>query len=152
MHAWIGYVLGIFLRRIIPETNAFSLGGSYTSKWPTSLILRDIAVRNLANDIAPVSRSDKGESGICALKSVAVSWDVRTDHMSALERCLTFDGNQFWYTSLGGRPESAIVTLLKLKGRKRLRKRKPSKGVSRFCLFGNLTKNEERATKGFAKW
>ena len=82
------------------------------------------------------------------LKHDAAIRDVETDLMSDLGRMLALAENQFCYTSLRYRADSAIITLLTLKDQTSKKAKTFYSGAPRFSAFGNL-KTQRKRGKSF---
>ena len=93
----------------------FIIGGNYTSERPTSWFLRDVAPRNLASKIGPVSRNARGGSGRSPLKSRAAGRKSQHRSYVGLIWRTPMADSKFRYSNLVGSPVSEVRTAIKLR-------------------------------------
>ena len=134
--------------------NRFYLKEKYTSKRPTSWMLQEIAARSLTNNIEIISEHQKGDSGERSIFADKVSRNVPIKTDNVLQRAPNWEGPKFWLTNLRDKSVNELLTILSLKGRKRLDKALPSKGgfFLRRLRLKNRTHRKGEGGEGSGQW
>ena len=88
-------------------------------------MLQELAAHSLTNNIAVISKHQKGDSEEWSIWAGKISRNIHMQSDNALQRAPDWEHPNFWLTNIREKSVMGLITILSMKDRKRLAKAPP---------------------------